>query len=91
MGLKHTFQEDPPYDDPKNYIDYTENPTLVNANQLAQLLSDANNKRLNQGSNYQTYKGVDTNNFFWHTSTNEAPYLKNIKRGEKMPKVIIND
>ena len=88
MGLIHTFDQKPPLDDPVNFMSYSDQRTSFNSSQLNQVVLNAKNNRLNQGSNFQTFTGQTTNNWFYHTSTNEAPYFKNISTGSKMPKII---
>ena len=44
---------------------------------------------LNKGSNNER-SIKSTNNWFWHTSTNQDPYFKNTTNGAIIPKIINN-
>jgi hypothetical protein len=80
-GLGHQF------DDPKNYMSYSSTRNEFSSDQLTSIYGDALNGRLNQGENFEI-SNKSSNNWFWNTSTNEAPYDFNVKKGEKIPKTI---
>jgi hypothetical protein len=57
--------------------------------QLIQIFNRAKNGALNKDSNSEVSKG-NSNNWFSHSSSNEEPFKKNVKKGEVIPKVIPN-
>jgi len=57
--------------------------------QIMQTFNKANNGALNQGSNNQR-SIQSSNNWFYNTSSNQAPYYKNVSTGQKIPLIIKN-
>jgi len=47
------------------------------------------NGYLNKGSNSEKSEKED-HNWFWHTTTNDEPYIKNVNVGDIIPKIIHN-
>jgi hypothetical protein len=88
--LGHNFGLDHERNGSGNWMSYDKNPSKYEPWQLLQIVDDAKKGRLNQGQNYER-SIKSTNNWFWHTSTNTAPYYKNTIAGERIPKTIQND
>jgi hypothetical protein len=82
-GLEHDFT------DPSNWMSYSTNRGRFSFGQLESIVINAKNGALNQGRNHAR-AGNTTNNSFWHTSTNEAPFDFNVLQGQKIPKPIPN-
>ncbi len=73
-----------------NWMSYDKERSRFQPWQLLYIVDDAKKGRLNQGANSER-SIISTNNWFYNTSTNTAPYYKNIKSGQKMPKTLTND
>lgn len=98
LGIPHTFDEnvslgitDVTADDPSNYMSYSNSPYKFTKGQVSyvykQLISDrdAGGHNLNVGANYE--RAIkSSNNWFWNTSTEKAPYDFNVTKGQKMPR-----
>ena len=54
-----------------------------------QTFNRANNGALNQGANNE-HSIQSSNNWFYNTSSNQAPYYKNVSTGQKIPLTIKN-
>ncbi len=57
--------------------------------QIMQTFNRANNGVLNKGANYER-SIKSSNNLFYNTSSNQAPYYKNVSTGQKIPLIIPN-
>ena len=57
--------------------------------QIMQMFNRANNGALNQGPNNE-HSIQSSNNWFYNTSSNQAPYYKNVSTGQKIPLTIKN-
>ncbi|HEY1201774.1 MAG TPA: hypothetical protein VGE79_12365, partial [Niastella sp.] len=84
MGLIHTENGT------GNYMNYDQVRWKFSPLQLLTMYNMSKNGALNKGSNSQ--RSVQrSNNWFFHTSTNDEPYRKNTKVGERIPFMLKND
>ena len=58
--------------------------------QAQQIFNLIQHNKLNQGTNTQKSQST-SNNWFFHTSSNDEPYIKNVKKGDIIPTIIHND
>lgn len=100
LGLPHTFEDnaargitDVVPNDPSNYMSYSNSAYRFTKGQVRNIYQQAISDRdrggnnLNNGTNYE--RAIrSSNNWFWNTSTQKAPYDFNITRGQKMPKTL---
>lgn len=90
FGLKHNWEDD--FTDnkyPTNYMSYSNFRTgSFSVQQLQDIVGSAVST-LNQGN--PTQKSMNSsNNWIWHTSTNNQPYDFNVKKGDIIPIIIAN-
>jgi RHS repeat-associated protein len=81
MGLRHSDYGT------GNYMSYDQERNNFTSLQIMQMFNMSHNGALNQGSNNER-SIKSSNNWFFHTSTNEQPYKKNVKAGEIIPKTL---
>lgn len=77
MGLDHVR-------DPANFMSYDQSRTYFNKTQIKTMYNESRFGELNKGSNSQR-SIQSTNNWFFHTSSNEEPYKKNTHAGNIIP------
>lgn len=83
LGLSHEQNGN------RNYMSYDQDRRNFTPLQMVNIYYNAINGRLNQGSNSE--RAIkSTNNWFYNTSSNVAPYYKNVSKGERMPTTIPN-
>lgn len=91
FGLGHTGEGESELPN-TNYMSYGGNArkefNTWQLNTIARLGNVSGNK-LNQGSNSGKATKT-TNNWLWHTSTNEAPYRFNVTKGQRIPRPLTN-
>jgi RHS repeat-associated protein len=72
-----------------NWMNYDNTRHGFTSEQIRQMYFDSKNGDLNQGQNSER-SIKSTNNWFFHTSSNVAPYYKNTSAGALIPKTIPN-
>ena len=83
LGLGHTNNGT------GNYMSYDQSRNGFTGLQIMQIFNMAKNGALNKGLNSER-SIKSTNNWFYHTSSNVAPYYKNTSQGDRIPKTIPN-
>jgi len=83
MGQRHEK------DGSGNYMSYDQQRNKFSGLQIMQMFNSSRNGVLNQGSNSQR-SIINTNNWFYNTSSNKTPWLKNTNKGEIIPKILNN-
>lgn len=75
--------------DPGNFMSYDQSRWHFDKQQITAMYRNSLGGYLNMGSNSQQAV-QSTNNWFFHTSTNEEPYYKNVQAGQLMPMILVN-
>ena len=96
LGLQHNWTDQFSDDDSDfNYMSYSSNTGgSFSIQQLGHIVGGSPNNmgspgEFNHGSPTQKAKSA-SNNYFWNTSTNSAPYDYNVKKGDVIPTIIHN-
>ncbi|MBC9930403.1 RHS repeat-associated core domain-containing protein [Chitinophaga qingshengii] len=72
-----------------NFMSYDQERYRFTSLQILTMYNMAKNGVLNQGGNSQR-SVVNSNNWFFHTSTNKEPYRKNTSVGQRIPLIVNN-
>jgi hypothetical protein len=91
MGLSHlTNNNQEVVSTGDNIMSYSDDAARFTGKQLMDVWDALLSGSLNQGSNFEIYQGKTTDNWtdYFTSSTNEEPWDKNVKNGEKIPKTL---